>query len=217
MEKGDLLRPAEVAALLSVHPQTLRIWDKQGKLKPIRLPSGHRRYRRMDVDVLLGTSAPSKPSKDCAIYARVSTRKQAQAGNLSRQGERLLAYAAHEGYHVVAEEADIASGLNTHRRGLRRIIKAAEERRFDRLLVEYPDRLARFGYEYLVDLLRVLGVTVVVTSVKEPEDAHAELVRDMLAIVTSFSARLYGARGGRRMRERVVKALMEVKESGEAD
>jgi predicted site-specific integrase-resolvase len=39
-----------------------------------------------------------------------------------------------------------------------------------------------------------------ITLQKEPEDAHTELVQDLLAIVTSFSARLYGARGGRKVR-----------------
>ncbi len=56
---------------------------------------------------------------------------------------------------------------------------------------------------------------MIVTAAQEPEDAHSELVKDMLAIVTSFSARLYGARGGRRVRESVVKAMVEVKESGD--
>lgn len=74
----------------------------------------------------------------------------------------------------------------------------------------------RFGYEYLVDLFRVLGVTVVVTSAQEPEDAHTELVKDLLAIVTSFSARLYGARGGRKMRATIAKAMTEVEKHGES-
>ena len=214
MNQGDLLRPAEVAALLSVHPQTLRLWDRQGRLVPIRLPSGQRRYRRAEVEALLGRSPVTRDRRDCAVYARVSTQKQAQAGNLERQRERLLAYAAHEGYHVVIEATDVASGLNQHRRGLGRLIGEAEKRQFAYLLIEDPDRLARFGYVYLVEWFRVMGVQVVVASAKEPEDASTELVHDMLAIVTSFSARLYGARGGRRVRERVAKVLAEVSERG---
>lgn len=97
------------------------------------------------------------------------------------------------------------------------MIQAAEQKQIQLLLIEYPDRLARFGYEYLVDLFRVLGVTVIVTSVQEPDDAHTELVKDLLAIVTSFSARLYGARGGRKVRETVVKAIMEVKGNGDIE
>jgi predicted site-specific integrase-resolvase len=216
MEK-DLIRPAEAAVLLSVHPQTLRAWDRQGKLKPIRLPSGQRRYRKADLDALIGLPSPVRPSQKIGgIYARVSTTKQADAGNLDRQRQRLMEYAARQGYQVVLEALDVASGLNPRRKGLRKAIQAAEQKQIQLLLVEYPDRLARFGYEYLVDLFRVLGVTVVVTSAQEPEDAHTELVKDLLAIVTSFSARLYGARGGRKVRDTVTKVMAEVTENGES-
>ena len=57
---------------------------------------------------------------------------------------------------------DTASGLNPHHRGLRETFQAAEQKQIQSLLVEYPDRLTHFGDEYLVDLFRVLGVTVVI-------------------------------------------------------
>ncbi len=149
MHKSDLIRPAEAAAILSVHPQTLRIWDRQGKLKPIRLPSGQRRYRKADLDELIGVAAGSSyAQKAVGIYARVSTKKQADAGNLERQRQRLIEYAAHQGYRVVLEALDTASGLNPHRRRLRRMIQSAERKQIQLLLIEYPDRLARFGYEW---------------------------------------------------------------------
>ena len=66
------------------------------------------------------------------------------------------------------------------------------------LLVEYPDRLARFGFPYLKTLFDVLGVRVVVAAGQEAEDAPVELVKDLLSIVTRFSAKWYGKRGGRR-------------------
>lgn len=209
----ELIRPAEATQRLSVHPQTLRAWDRQGKLKAIRLPSGQRRYRQADLEAWMGSSSQTRPSSPVVgLYARVSTKKQADAGNLERQRQRLMEYAARQGYHVVLEAMDTASGLNPRRRGLRKIIQAAEQQHIQMLLIEYPDRLARFGYEYLVDLFRVLGVTVVVTSAQEPEDAQTELIKDLLAIVTSFSARLYGARGGRHVRKTVAQAMAEVKE-----
>lgn len=201
-----LLRPHEVAAMLRVHPQTLRMWDRGGKLKPVRLPSGQRRYRMSDLEALL-RSTPSEQDKRATLYGRVSTRKQAEAGNLERQRARLLEYAAKNGYHVVLDVVDTASGLNTHRRGLRKVIESAKRREFQFLLIEYPDRLARFGYEYLRELFGLLGVTIVATMTREDEDAHSELVKDLLAIVTSFSARLYGAHGGRKVREIVHETL----------
>ena len=205
----EVLRPKEAAHLLRIHVGTLRRWDKEGKLRPIgRSQGGHRRYARADVLALRGVDEAARDNP-AAIYARVSTMKQADAGNLERQRQRLLEYAATHGYHVVVQAVDVASGLNTRRRGLRRVVEAARRHAIRFLLVEYPDRLARFGFAYLQTLFDVLGVRVVVVSNQEPEDVPAELVHDMLSIVTSFSARLYGMRGGRKAREAVKAALKE--------
>ncbi|MGB9887094.1 MAG: IS607 family transposase [Moorellales bacterium] len=145
----------------------------------------------------------------------MSTKKQADAGNLERQLERLRAYARKKGYRVVAEHCDVAFGLNQNRRGLERALKAAERGEFKKLLIEYPDRMARFGYAYLERHLKHCGVEIEVTSQKEPEDAHAELVQDLLSIVTSFSARLYGARGGRKIRQGFRELIRDAEEAGE--
>lgn len=64
------------------------------------------------------------------------------------------------------------------------------------MLIEYPDRLAPFGFPCLETLFDVLGVRMVVTSEQAPEDAQVELVKDLLSIVTSFSAKLYGCKAG---------------------
>ncbi|WP_422447238.1 recombinase family protein [Thermoanaerobacterium sp. DL9XJH110] len=57
----------------------------------------------------------------------------------------VLQDAREKGYRVVAEYSDVASGLNPKRRGLERMLKAAERGEFKKLLIEYPDRLAHFG------------------------------------------------------------------------
>ncbi len=145
----------------------------------------------------------------------MSTKKQAEAGNLERQRERLRAYARGKGYRVVAEYSDVASGLTQNRRGLERVLKSAERGEFKKLLLEDPDRLARFGDEYLEGHLRYCGVAIVATAEQEPEDAHAELVRDLLAVVTSFSARLYGARGGKKIRQGFRELIRNAEEAGE--
>jgi len=80
-------------------------------------------------------------------------------------------------------------------------MKAAEQGEFKKLLIEYPDRLARFGYSYIERHLKYCSVEIITVAEKEPEDSQTELVRDLLSIVTSFSARLYGARGGKRVRQ----------------
>lgn len=76
----------------------------------------------------------------------------------------------------------------------------------DRLVVEHPDRLARFGVGVIEHLLAGYGVTVVYTGQPENESAESELVRDMLAIVTSFAGRLYGQRSAKTKRLRAAVA-----------
>lgn len=54
MKKYDtkgLLKLADAAKLLNVHPQTLRAWDRKGILKAVRFGErGDRRYRKEDID-----------------------------------------------------------------------------------------------------------------------------------------------------------------------
>lgn len=49
-----LLSMKKASALLGVHPQTLRAWDRSGVLVPVRMPSGQRRYRLSDLEALIG-------------------------------------------------------------------------------------------------------------------------------------------------------------------
>jgi predicted site-specific integrase-resolvase len=123
------------------------------------------------------------------LYARESAENQADAGNLERQLGRLREYAREKGYRVAADYPDLASGLNHNRRVLERVLKTVEGGEFKKLLMEYPYRLARFRHAFLERHLKYC------TSQKETEDAHTELVQDLLAIVASFPAQLYGAMG----------------------
>ena len=137
-------------------------------------------------------------------------------GNLARRQERLVAYATANGYEVAVAAHDVASGLNTRRRGLVKMVKAAQEGAISTVVIEYPDRLARFGYEYLERLFGVLGVRLVVLDAQGGErgDAGSEVVNDLLAVVSSFAARLYGARGGRQVRQQVSAALAKAASGG---
>ncbi len=209
-----LLSMKKASALLGVHPQTLRAWDRSGVLAPVRMPSGQRRYRLSDIETLIGKG--SDTGRTCGIYARVSTKKQEEMGNLARQQERLVVYATANGYKVGLSASDVASGLNPKRRGLAKLIKAAQDGAIAAVIIEYPDRLARFGYEYLERLFGVLGVGLVVMDAQGADtgDSERELVNDLLAIVSSSAARLYGARGGRKVRQQVSSVLAEASAGG---
>jgi putative resolvase len=213
----ELLSISQAAKKLGVHPNRLRAWEKQGLINPVRLPSGQRRYPIDEINCILGTGGVKAEPEAVVLYARVSTKKQADAGNLDRQMERLRQYARENGFTVRSEFADVASGLNQKRRGLSNLLKLAERGEYKKLLIEYPDRLARFGYSYIERHLRYCGVEIIAVAEKEPEDAHSELVRDLLAIVTSFSARLYGARGGKKVRQGFRALIAEAFQNEEAE
>lgn len=55
MDHEVLLTPAEVAKLFRVDPKTVTRWAKAGKITAIRTLGGHRRYRKSEVQALLGT------------------------------------------------------------------------------------------------------------------------------------------------------------------
>ncbi|MEW5953602.1 MAG: IS607 family transposase [Bacillota bacterium] len=195
MEK--LLTTNQLAKLLNVWPETLRRWEREGKLKPLRTPGGHRRYKESQIMALIGEEITVNETKQCAIYARVSTAKQAEAGNLQRQKERLITYAVEKDYQVKAVYTEIASGLNENRRELAKLAKTAAKGEIDVIVIEYKDRLARFGYKYLEQYYRSCGVEIDIIEWDEEKSPQEELVEDMIAIVTSFSARIYDNRGGR--------------------
>lgn len=78
------------------------------------------------------------------------------------------------------------------------MIDAAIKREINLIIVEYKDRLTRFGLESICHFLEGLGCKVEIMNLKTSEDENKELIDDILALITSFSARLYGKRGGRR-------------------
>jgi excisionase family DNA binding protein len=203
MEK--LLTSHQAAKLLNVWPHTIRRWEKEGKLKPLRTPGGHRRYKESQIMALIGEEANETGLRRCAVYARVSTAKQAEAGNLQRQKERLITYAVEKDYQVKAIYAEIASGLDENRRELAKLAKTAPKDEIDVIIIEYKDRLARFGYKYLEQYFRSYGIEINIVELDEEKSPQEELAEDMIAIVTRFSARIYGKRGGR-----VAKKLTEL-------
>lgn len=132
---------------------------------------------------------------------------------MERQKQRLLEAAAQKGYRVVAVVTEQASGLSENRRGLRKLFTLAARGEIDLVLVEFKDRLARFGFSYIERALGLAGVRVEVLEEDQTKSPTEELVEDMLSIITVFSARLYGQRG-RIFRQKVKDAMKEMTGQG---
>lgn len=188
----------KAAKLLGMSIPALRQWEAHGMLTPERTPTGHRRYRVADLQRLMHEADDSRRPEQCVVYARVSTKKQEEAGNLDRQVGRLSAFAAQHHWPIVAVVTDVASGLNENRRGLQTVLHLVARREASHVLVEYKDRLARFGFAYLDTFIQAFGAQITVMD-QEDKNAQQELVEDLIAITTSFSARIYGKRGGKKL------------------
>ena len=139
------------------------------------------------------------------MLARCSTAKQKE--NLERQKDRLRKHAESKGYKYMMID-EIASGINEKRNGIHKLIKMCFEGKVERILIEYKDRLARFGYEYLDAIFKNLEITVEVIETKEKK-YEEELAEDIMKILTCYSARFYGARGGRKKKNKAENELDE--------
>ncbi|MGC8988313.1 IS607 family transposase, partial [Infirmifilum sp.] len=148
------------------------------------------------------------------IYARVSSSDQRE--DLERQVKYLMDYCPSKGYRVVEVLTDIASGLNTDRKGLKKLFDLIGSKQVEVVVVTYRDRLTRFGFKYLEHFFNLLGTRIEVVFGEEPRDAYQELVEDLIEIVTSFAGKLYGMRSHkkRRLVEGFKKLVEEVEKSG---
>jgi predicted site-specific integrase-resolvase len=207
------LRISPAAMMIGVHPQTLRKLTAQGQIACMR--SGPRRERRYLASDLTRFAAersglgPDPVVRRAILYLRVSG-TSGQETSLASQEEVLRATCARDGVNVALVVIDRASGLNEHRRGIKRILAALEAHGADEVRVTHADRLARFGVEWLRALFACHGATLVIEHVSLSLSATDELLSDFMALVASFSNRLYGQRSiemRRRLLDRAQESL----------
>ena len=171
-------------------------WWKAGKLP---VPA-----RQMPTGTIL-VEASERKEVGAVLYARVSSADQ--KADLDRQVARLAAFAAENGMRVARVVAEVGSGLNGPRKGLLAVLRSPD---YGVIVVEHRDRLARLGSEYIEAALAAMGRTVVVV---DPEEVKDDLVQDMIDVLTSMCARLYGRRSARHRAEKALQAASEVVEA----
>jgi putative resolvase len=209
MKKKEFLSAGEAARALGVSVKTIQRWDKSGLLPVIRTATNQ---RRIPVDAVERIRKTSGLTLRCAIYARVSSAKQEHEGNLTRQVERLQHVAQARGYQVIAVISEQASSLNEKRKGIQKLFGLIDQQAIDLVLIEYPDRLVRFGFGYLEEAFGWKQVRLEVVEPPKAQTPTEELVQDLLTIVTVFSARLYGSRA-----KRVRKCVLDCLKAEEAE
>jgi putative resolvase len=198
------LRPKEVCERLGISYTTLRDYVKRGYIKPVLTPGGKWRFREEDVERLIGGVVKQRR---VILYARVSS--NSQRDELEGQVKVLEDWARQNNivdYEVVT---DIGSGLNEDRGGFKKLLRLAVERKISKIVIAYPDRLTRFGFKTIEELLRPFGVEIVVLN-HEDKDPREELVEDLITITSHFAGKLYGMRSHKY--EKVVEGVRKLLE-----
>ena len=190
---GKLVNISEAARILGVTTTTLRNRDKKGLLKPDELTKGKaRRYRVESLRNINRNIIFTKDDLKTIAYARVSSHDQKQ--DLNRQVQLLELYCTKHGYKYEVIQ-DIGSGMNYYKKGLTRLIDLILDNQVQRLILTHKDRLLRFGAELVFSICEAKNVEVIIINQgEEPPSFEEELAKDVLEIITVFSARLYGSR-----------------------
>lgn len=188
------LRPGysigDFSRLLGRSTVTLQRWDRIGRLKAYRLPSGHRFYTQEQLDQIKGVPDSTGPRRT-VIYCRVSS--ASQKTDLKHQIAAMEAFCLAKGLAVSDTLTDIGSGLNYKRKNFLALTDAIIAGEIGELVIAHKDRLVRFCFEWIEHLCAVhdTKLTIVNATSLSPE---AEMTNDLLSIVHCCSSRLYGLR-----------------------
>jgi predicted site-specific integrase-resolvase len=185
------MKLSQYAKQQGISYRTALRWFRAGTLKGYQAPTG---------TIIVQEGEQPRQVQKVAIYARVSSAEH--RANLERQAERLVQYCEARGYQVTQVVKEIASGVNDSRPKLLSLLKDTS---ITLLVVEHRDRLTRFGFHYLETLLETQGRSIEVVNVAEND--KEDLLADLVAIVYSFTARLYGQRRAKRKTQRIVAEL----------
>ena len=186
----------EASEKLGVHQRTLMSCDKKGLIKVIRTPGNKRLYdvegflkeHKLNIEEKINIIEDTNDKLNIC-YVRVST--NGQKDDLKRQKEMMK-----ELYNDYMIIEDIGSGLNLNKKGLRKIIDLAIEGRVNKLVIAHKDRLVRFGYELIEDLIKKYsnGEIIIVNKKEEVKKPEEELIYDVLQIMNVYVAKINGLR-----------------------
>jgi len=198
----------ETSKLLNIHQRTLYQWEKKGLIETIRTPGNKRLY---NVDKFLKEKEckdnikciedidelDKKEGKLNISYVRVSS--IGQKDDLERQKKMINKLYPN---HVMIE--DIGSGISLTKRGIKKIIKLAIAGKINEVVVAHKDRLARFDYDLIEDIIKEYSNgKIIIVNKSEEMEPEEELVKDVLQIMNVFVAKMDGLRKYKRKEKTV--------------
>ncbi len=182
---------AEFAKLVGVSSSTLRRWEREGKLIPERTLGNQRVYSESHLNIVRNLKTGKTPPNRAIVYCRVSSTGQKQ--DLLRQTQAMEQFCLAQGVAITDSIQEIGGGLNFKRPKFLQILQWAILGEVRVLYVAHQDRLCRFGFELVEQILQWNGGTIIVANA-ESLSPHEELTQDLLSIIHCFSSRLYGLR-----------------------
>jgi predicted site-specific integrase-resolvase len=186
----------EASKIVGVHQRTLMNWDKKGIIETIRTPGNKRLYniskfineKKCKNSICSNLDDLNKQTNLKLCYIRVSSKNQED--DLKRQKMMM-----ENNYpnHIIIEE--IGSGLNLNKKGIKKIIHLAIEGKVKELVVAYKDRLTRFGFELIEELItKYSNGKIIIVNEKGKIEPEEELVKDMMSIMNVYVAKMNGLR-----------------------
>lgn len=170
-------------------------WFKDGKIV------GAVQYDSGTILVPDNESINKSGTDKCVIYCRVSN--QSRKKELDYQVKRCEEFALARGLTVEKVYKEVASGMNDKRRELLKML----DKNPKIIIVENKDRLTRFGFNYLDNLLQKLGCQIIV--IHENHEDEQDLMKDLVSIITSFCCRLYGLRRSKNKIRKIKEVINE--------
>jgi predicted site-specific integrase-resolvase len=196
----------ETSELLGVHQRTLYLWEAKGLIETVRTPGNKRLY---NVDKFLQDKKCKEAEATCEdlneldkkdklkiCYVRVSSNNQKD--DLDRQKQLMIS--KYPDYIIIE---DIGSGLNLNKRGIKKIIHLAIAGKVKELVIAYRDRLTRFGYELIEELITKYSQgKIIVLSENDKLEPEEELVKDVMSIMNVYVAKMNGLRKYKKLKNK---------------
>lgn len=155
-------------------------WAKSGKIKGVEIMESG--------TILVNDIKPINNIENIIIYARVSSNSRRK--ELDYQVNRIIHFSNAKGLTINKVYKEVASGMNDNRTQFWKMIDSNPTK----IIIENKDRLTRFGFNYIKRLSEKLDIEIIVMNNDQTDEA--DLIKDLVSIITSFCCRLYGLRRG---------------------
>ena len=196
MNTANYIGGKEASEILGVHQRTLYNWETNGLIETIRTSGNKRLYnvnkfiqnKKCTDTICTNLDDLDKKEKLNICYVRVSSNNQKD--DLMRQKTQMQQL--YPSYIIIEE---IGSGLNLNKKGIKKIIKLAIAGKINELVVAYRDRLTRFGFELIEELIKDYSKgKIIILNEKDKIEPEEELVKDIMSIMNVYVAKMNGLR-----------------------